>query len=647
MQVSDIDLSALLQFRPDEGKLLLGDRRMLVFAQSALGTLTEVLVSHLGHELTSSVFAQFGYRSGFDDYSVISQALVWDSEEDQIASGPVLHMWEGIVAVTTEKLTYDRATGAFHMLGTWRNSYEAENYLQLFGLSPTPVCASLTGYASGWSSAFLGQRVLAIETSCQACGDEVCTFEIKPWDEWGSQAEPWRRALQATPHSVSSLLEHRVATRTAELAESNRLLMSANTEAEQARQTAETASAAKSRFLARMSHELRTPMNGVMGIAQLLQSTDLNPEQRDLIGLLLAAGERQMRLITNLLNFADLDLGRLDVTTEQVGLAVVLEEALADVAPRAQREGVRLAPPSQLSSVPDVLVDPVRLREVLGHLLDNAVKFTPAGGEVRVAVTQAPTTVTIAVSDTGMGIAPSHLASLFEPFRQGDQSVTRRFGGAGLGLAVATELVDLMGGTIAADSELGCGTTVRVTLPRMQDGVDGGVDDEAAVNDSSPSLPTALPTAPPSATATQPAAPPEPAPRAQTRDLIAGIRIVVAEDDAVSAIVITRMLQSAGAVVSLARDGGEAIRMVAAEDPDVVFLDLHMPVADGISVAKVIRAAEVRAGRPPRPVIALTADVFEETRRKCFEAGFTEFLTKPARRDQVEAALASVLAGGS
>ena len=141
----------------------------------------------------------------------------------------------------------------------------------------------------------------------------------------------------------------------------------------------------------------------------------------------------------------------------------------------------------------------------------------------------------------------------------------------------------------------------------------------------------------------QTATPPLSDARAQFRDLMAGVRIVVAEDDVVSGIVITRMLESTGAVVILARDGGEAIRKVAAEDPDIVFLDLHMPVADGISVVRVIRAAEQRAGRSPRPVIALTADVFEETRQKCFDAGFTEFLTKPARRDQVEAALAEVL----
>ena len=666
MRVSDIDLSALLRYLPEEGKILLGDQRMMIFSQSSLSTLTEVLVSHLGHELTSSVFAQFGFRSGVDDYAVLSESIDWDSDLDRIASGPALHMWEGIVAVTTEELTFDRATGAFAMRGTWHNSYEAENHRQLFGISETPVCASLTGYASGWASAFLGHRLLAIETSCQAAGDEFCAFAIKPWADWGPEAEPWRRALAATPDSVASMLERRVATRTAELAEANRLLTLATAEAEQARQSAEqarqaaelalheaeSASAAKSRFLARMSHELRTPMNGVMGTGQLLQATDLTAEQATLVEHMLTAEERQVHLVSKVLSFSDLDLGQLTVAAERLDLGEVLEAAVGDAHSHATRQDVSLAAPDLLHQLPAVEADPGRLREVLDELLDNAVKFTPAGGQVKVSVTESDESVTIAIADTGIGIAEEQLTQVFEPFWQGDQSVTRRFGGVGLGCAVAHELVQLMGGTLNVQSTLGEGTIVYVTLPRwMEPSVASAseqADDSAASN-----LPTAEREGGISGTATAdvrstgPSAPLAPDPRIHRLAAIAGTRIVVAEDDAVSAIVITRMLQAAGAVVSLARDGGEAIRLVAAEDPDVVFLDLHMPVADGLSVARVIRAAEARTGRTPRPVIALTADVFEETRRKCFEAGFNEFLTKPARREQVEATLAAVLATDS
>ena len=217
MRAHDIDLSALLEFKPESGKLLLRGRRMLLLSQRSLGVLSELVAEHLGEDYVRALFARFGYRCGQDDYAAIAEAGDWDTDADRLSSGPVTHMWEGLVHVEPTLVDYDRATGHFHMTGIWRNSYEAENYRQSRGVSEEPVCASLTGYASGWASAFFGRPLLAIETMCEGCGDPYCAFDIRPYEAWGAEAEPWKRALDDNQSSIAGVLEDRVEVRTRHL----------------------------------------------------------------------------------------------------------------------------------------------------------------------------------------------------------------------------------------------------------------------------------------------------------------------------------------------------------------------------------------------------------------------------------------------
>jgi hypothetical protein len=156
---------------------------------------------------------QFGYGCGMGDFQAISKSFPLEDENERLAIGPVMHSWEGIVLVEPEFLNFNRATGSFHARGLWKNSYEAELHVRQFGLtSPHPVCFSLTGYGSGWCSAFFGRPVLEIETTCVGRGDPVCTWEIRPIDEWGPEAELWRRALRSTGVSVARELEDKLRT---------------------------------------------------------------------------------------------------------------------------------------------------------------------------------------------------------------------------------------------------------------------------------------------------------------------------------------------------------------------------------------------------------------------------------------------------
>jgi rsbT co-antagonist protein RsbR len=212
MKVSDFDLKGMLDFQPSAGKLLLGPDRMLLFRQDAFASLRKLLYEQLGEGVARALLMQFGHRCGQGDYLALSSSYTWDSELDEISAGPVMHMWEGIVHVEPTALEFDRKTKHFFMTGIWRNSYEAEVNRQSFGASARPVCHSLTGYASGWGTAFLGAPVLAIETMCEGMGDPHCQFEIRRPDAWGHEADMWRESLAATDYSVSRELEDKLAT---------------------------------------------------------------------------------------------------------------------------------------------------------------------------------------------------------------------------------------------------------------------------------------------------------------------------------------------------------------------------------------------------------------------------------------------------
>lgn len=212
VKVDDIDLRKMLSFQPTSGQLLLGKERYLLFRQEAFAMLRKLLLDQLGHKLFRSILSQFGYRCGYGDYGALSTLYPWDTELDRMGAGPVMHTWEGIVRADPTFLDFDRERHHFHMKGTWKNSYEAEIHLQQFGPSSESVCHTLTGYASGWCSAFIGFPVIAVEPTCIARGDSICTFHIQPPEVWGAEAAAWKEALTATDYTLSKELEAKIAT---------------------------------------------------------------------------------------------------------------------------------------------------------------------------------------------------------------------------------------------------------------------------------------------------------------------------------------------------------------------------------------------------------------------------------------------------
>jgi signal transduction histidine kinase/ActR/RegA family two-component response regulator len=368
--------------------------------------------------------------------------------------------------------------------------------------------------------------------------------------------------------------------------------------ANDAREEARQAGRAKANFLATMSHEIRTPMNGVMGMAQLLQRDEDNPAQKARLDVLIDSGEYLLSILNDILDVSKIDAGRLDILPAAEEVPLFLERLVAFWGPRADEKGVSLILDIKPSTPPFVLVDALRLRQVLFNLVGNALKFTDAGS---VSVTAEATPngegavlLHLAVTDTGMGIAADLLPQLFTRFTQGDETEVRRFGGTGLGLSIAKQLVELMGGKIWAQSEIGKGSAFHVKLPL--------------------------------ALANGPAVP-KPANAPEEAEPTAALQILAVDDNAVNLLVLDQLLSSFGHEVAKASSGAEALEALAERAFDLVLLDIQMPGMTGVEVLQQLRATD--GPNRDAPVVALTADVTSGGRQRYLDLGFTEHSPKP------------------
>jgi len=407
-----------------------------------------------------------------------------------------------------------------------------------------------------------------------------------------------------------------------------------NIELEIARRTAENANKIKSEFLADMSHEIRTPLNGVIGFINLLQKTELNQKQHDYITTIQKSANNLLAIINDILDFSKIEAGKLRIEYTPMDIRDCIDEVLNLLAPYAHEKNIALVP-LIYSDIPSVVFgDPLRIKQIITNLVNNAIKFTEQGSVIiRVMLenqTNSHLTIRVNVSDTGVGLSPEEQKILFQAFNQAKVGTTRKFGGTGLGLVICKKLVEQMGGTIGVESEPQKGSTFWFTFQVSKH--EATEKTKKTSQETSSYLNASPPTIPQKKTSLEPSA--------NTFQLKnSEIRILAVDDNPENLKLITVLLEDMGLSVTAVESAEEAIKAIGQQHFDLILMDIRMPKMDGIEASHAIRDLEKNSNRQATPIIALTAHALLSERKALLAAGIDDYLAKPIGEPELKKVL--------
>ena len=403
--------------------------------------------------------------------------------------------------------------------------------------------------------------------------------------------------LEARPDEIGALSRRL----SGERARNDQLLATLEERVAERTEDLERANRAKSSFLANMSHELRTPLNGVVAVSALLEARLASPKEKRMASLVASSAKLLEQVLTDILDVSKIEAGEMTLSSEAFDLETIMDRIAELHRASAAAKGLRLRWSVTPAAAGGYLGDDVRVTQILSNLLSNAVKFTEAG-EVSLHADACEGGLRLTVRDTGIGFSPEAAARLFRPFEQADDTITRRFGGTGLGLSICSSLSTQMGGTITATASEGEGSTFIVTLPLPR--ADVGMASAAAAAPAESGHPQDVP-----------------------------LRVLLAEDHLTNQQVVTLILESIGVDLTIVEDGLQALNAYKGGDFDIVLMDMQMPVMDGLTAIREIRAYEAQASRPATPIAALTANAMPEHVEASRQAGADYHLSKPIRPD--------------